>query len=87
MDQRPSSARNNLASIGKRSTLNTEARAEKRTSYDETRLHRQLDLPENGAGAGFKTSSLPRSAKIGNSTDGTATENTDRPRKIGGNGN
>lgn len=86
MDQRPSSAKINLSTIGKRSTLNAETRAEKRVSYDETRLKRQLDLPENGAG-GYKTSSLPRGAKIGNSTDGTTvTENSERPRKTDGNG-
>ena len=84
MDQRPSSAKTNLSSIGKRSTLNTESRAEKRVSYDETRLKKQLTLPENGAG--YKTSSLPRGAKIGNSTDGTVTENTEQPRKTDGNG-
>lgn len=85
MDQRPSSAKLNLSSIGKRPTLNTESRAEKRVSYDETRLKKQLVLPENGAG-GYKASSLPRGAKIGNSTDGSATENTERPRKTDGNG-
>ena len=85
MDQRPNSAKINLSTIGKRSTLNTETRAEKRVSYDETRLKRQLDLPENSAG-GYKTLSLPRGAKIGNSTDGTVTENTARPRKTDGNG-
>ena len=84
MDHRPSSAKANLSSIGKRSTLNTESRAEKRVSYDETRLKKQLTLPENGAG--YKTSSLPRGAKIGNSTDGSMTENTERPRKTDGNG-
>ena len=85
MDQRPNSAKNSLGGIGRRSTLNTEERAEKRVSYDETRLKRQLDLPENGAG-GYKTSSLPQGTKIGNTTDGTVAENTDRPRKIDGNG-
>ena len=84
VDQRPSSAKANLSGIGKRSTLNTESRAEKRVSYDETRLKKQLTLPENGAG--YKTSSLPRGAKIGNSTDGSVTENTERPRKTDGNG-
>jgi hypothetical protein len=61
-----------------------ESRAEKRVSYDETRLKKQLALPENSAG--YKTSSLPRGAKIGNSTDGSMTENTERPRKTDGNG-
>ena len=88
MDQRPNSAKSSLGGIGRRSTLNTEERAEKRVSYDETRLKRQLDLPENSAG-GYKASSLPRGTKIGNtsSAEGTdATENTDRHRKTDGNG-
>ena len=84
MDQRPNSAKINLGSIGKRSTLNADTRAEKRVSYDETRLKKQMALPENGAG--YKTSSLPRGAKIGNSTDGTVMENTEQPRKTDGNG-
>ena len=84
MDQGPNSAKINLSSIGKRSTLNTETHTEKRVSYNKMRLKKQLALPKNSAG--YKTSSLPRGAKIGNSTDGTVTENTEQPRKTDGNG-
>ena len=86
MDQRPNSAKSSLTNAGKRSTLSMDESREKRVSYDETRMKKTLDLPENGSG--YRTSSLPRSAKIGNnSTDGTLPENSETLRKADGNGN
>ena len=98
MDQRPSSAKSSLGLVGRRSTLNTggeEKEREKRVSYDETRLRRNLDVSENG-GSLPKTASLPRGTKIGNlSTDGVsssssspyaASEATERHRKTDLNG-
>lgn len=86
MDQRPNSAKATLSYLGRRSTLNTDEKSEKRVSYDETRLKRTLDLPENGGG--YKASSLPRGAKIGNSsTDGSSVvESGGSIRKTDGNG-
>ena len=85
MDQRPNSAKTSLGNLGRRSTLNDE-KTEKRVSYDETRLKRTLDLPEDSGG--YKASSLPRGAKIGiSSTDGTSvTESGGSLRKNDGNG-
>ena len=88
MDQRPNSARPSLNSVGRRSTLSTSAEngREKRVSYDETRMKKNLDLPENESG--YRTSSLPRGTKIGNtSTDGSLSEDTSSVRKTDGNGN
>ena len=84
MDQRPSSAKSSLGVVGRRSTLNTEERAQKRGSFDETRLKKHLELPETD---GYKASSLPRGTKIGNSsTASPVPENVDSHRKADGNG-
>lgn len=85
MDQRPNSAKTSLGNLGRRSTLNDD-RNGKRVSYDETRLKTTLDLSEDSGG--YKASSLPRSAKIGNSsTDGASVAvSSGSLRKTDGNG-
>lgn len=86
MDQRPNSAKSNLGSLGRRSTINTEDKSEKRISYDETRMKRNLETSE--VMAGNRTSSLPRGTKIGNSIsmESSVKSSPEQLRKKDGNG-